>query len=413
MWCEASAWCVQQWVRARALINLNLVLPVQSTRSLNVVQALMESVTLSQPQPKFPPELIKFLAKVHSAWHVAIPLLETHVIIFPDETRCFHALAELYRLVDEDDLLYGLWKNKCASSRAVGTLGVPVPLTLCKSGSHNIAHALPFTGYGLRRGLNALHGQMLHRVVTQDLAQAVLPEPAGRAARAPRAARAARGRRRRQPRRRPPARPLPHADAARQVAGRGSEALGAEQVLQGAVRAGGRARRRRAAGPCRWQGAARARGVDPLHAAAQPVRADARRAAAWFTSCCCRPVELQHAAGRCRALPGLLGLQIARMCLHCCQVVCMSNLKSPREATRCRWDELYQVATTCQNPRLSLDCQWRLGRWDELVNSLQNPSFQVLTLPLQAACALPLCRCNGTSTLRAISDVLTSPATSA
>jgi transformation/transcription domain-associated protein len=80
-----------------------------------VVQALMESVTLSQPQPKFPPELIKFLAKVHSAWHVAIPLLETHVIIFPDDTRCFHALAELYRLVDEEDLLYGLWKNKCAS----------------------------------------------------------------------------------------------------------------------------------------------------------------------------------------------------------------------------------------------------------------------------------------------------------
>ena len=88
---------------------------VQSTRACNVVQALMESVTLSQPQPKFPPELIKFLAKVHSAWHVAIPLLETHVIIFPSDTRCFHALAELYRLVQEDDLLYGLWKNRCAT----------------------------------------------------------------------------------------------------------------------------------------------------------------------------------------------------------------------------------------------------------------------------------------------------------
>lgn len=73
----------------------------------------MESVSLLQPQPKVPAELIKFLAKVHSAWHVAIPLLETHVILFPSDARCFHALAELYRLVQEEDLLYGLWKNKC------------------------------------------------------------------------------------------------------------------------------------------------------------------------------------------------------------------------------------------------------------------------------------------------------------
>ena len=56
---------------------------------------------------------------MHAAWHVAIPLLETHVIIFPDDTRCFHALAELYRLVDETDLLYGLWKNKCVSKQLV------------------------------------------------------------------------------------------------------------------------------------------------------------------------------------------------------------------------------------------------------------------------------------------------------
>ena len=88
---------------------------VQATRSVNVVQALLESITHSQPQPKFPPELIKFLAKVHSAAHVAIPLLQTRVMLFPADTRCFHALADLYRLVAEDDLLYGLWKHKCAA----------------------------------------------------------------------------------------------------------------------------------------------------------------------------------------------------------------------------------------------------------------------------------------------------------
>ena len=89
---------------------------MQASRSPNVIQALMESINLSQPQPKIPPELIKFLAKNHSAWHIAIPLLENHVIIFPDETRCFHALSELYRLVSEQDIMYGLWKQRYAYS---------------------------------------------------------------------------------------------------------------------------------------------------------------------------------------------------------------------------------------------------------------------------------------------------------
>jgi hypothetical protein len=62
-------------------------------------QALLEGISLSQPQPKIPPELIKFLGKSFNSWHIAIPLLESHVIIFPDESRCFDALAELYKQV--------------------------------------------------------------------------------------------------------------------------------------------------------------------------------------------------------------------------------------------------------------------------------------------------------------------------
>jgi transformation/transcription domain-associated protein len=59
----------------------------------------LEGISLSQPQPKIPPELIKFLGKSFNSWHIAIPLLESHVIIFPDESRCFDALAELYKQV--------------------------------------------------------------------------------------------------------------------------------------------------------------------------------------------------------------------------------------------------------------------------------------------------------------------------
>ena len=47
------------------------------------LQALLEGISLSQPQPKLPSESIKFLGKTYNAWHIAIPLLESHVVLFP------------------------------------------------------------------------------------------------------------------------------------------------------------------------------------------------------------------------------------------------------------------------------------------------------------------------------------------
>ena len=47
------------------------------------LQSLLEGISLSQPQPKIPSELIKFLGKTFNAWHMAIPLLESHVMLFP------------------------------------------------------------------------------------------------------------------------------------------------------------------------------------------------------------------------------------------------------------------------------------------------------------------------------------------
>jgi transformation/transcription domain-associated protein len=58
---------------------------------------MLEAISVSSPQPKLPPELIKHLGKTYNAWHIAIPLLESHVLIFPDEHRCFDALAEMYK----------------------------------------------------------------------------------------------------------------------------------------------------------------------------------------------------------------------------------------------------------------------------------------------------------------------------
>ena len=52
-----------------------------------MVQALLEGISLCQPQPKLPSELIKFLGKTFCAWHNAIPLLESHVFLFPEVGR--------------------------------------------------------------------------------------------------------------------------------------------------------------------------------------------------------------------------------------------------------------------------------------------------------------------------------------
>ena len=62
-------------------------------------QAMLDGIAVSQPQPKIPPELIKFLGKTYNAWQIAIPLLESHVVMFPQDSRCFDALVELYKLV--------------------------------------------------------------------------------------------------------------------------------------------------------------------------------------------------------------------------------------------------------------------------------------------------------------------------
>lgn len=78
----------------------------------NVVQALLEGLQLSHPQPRMPSELIKYIGKTYNAWHIALALLESHVVLFTNEAKCSESLAELYRLLNEEDMRCGLWKKK-------------------------------------------------------------------------------------------------------------------------------------------------------------------------------------------------------------------------------------------------------------------------------------------------------------
>ncbi|CAM8985650.1 unnamed protein product [Rhodiola kirilowii] len=83
----------------------------QSSRP-NVVQALLEGLQVSHPQLRMPSELIKYLGKTYNAWHISLALLESQVMLFQTDTKCAESLAELYRLLNEDDMRCGLWKKR-------------------------------------------------------------------------------------------------------------------------------------------------------------------------------------------------------------------------------------------------------------------------------------------------------------
>lgn len=71
------------WSCTWALHAVNLQITGLIIWGFVLMQALLEGISLSQPQPKIPSELIKFLGKTYNAWHIAIPLLESHVMLFP------------------------------------------------------------------------------------------------------------------------------------------------------------------------------------------------------------------------------------------------------------------------------------------------------------------------------------------
>jgi transformation/transcription domain-associated protein len=83
----------------------------QQYQRLNVIQALMEGILFSEPQIKIPAELMKFLGKRYNVCHIAIPLLEHHLSRnLLKDVRGFHALADLYKHLSEEDMLAGLWR---------------------------------------------------------------------------------------------------------------------------------------------------------------------------------------------------------------------------------------------------------------------------------------------------------------
>ncbi|CAH9116378.1 unnamed protein product [Cuscuta epithymum] len=96
----------------------------QAMQRPNVVQALLEGLQLSHPQPRMPSELIKYIGKTYNAWHIALALLESHVMLFINDTKCAESLAELYRSLNEEDMRCGLWKKRSVSAETQAGLSL-------------------------------------------------------------------------------------------------------------------------------------------------------------------------------------------------------------------------------------------------------------------------------------------------
>ncbi|KAJ0977267.1 hypothetical protein J5N97_012741 [Dioscorea zingiberensis] len=93
----------------------------------NVVQAILEGLHLSHPQPRMPSELIKYIGKTYNAWHISLALLESHVMLFMNEAKCSESLAELYRLLnEEEDMRCGLLKKVGVSGMFLADYGKSV-----------------------------------------------------------------------------------------------------------------------------------------------------------------------------------------------------------------------------------------------------------------------------------------------
>ena len=54
------------------------------------------------------PEILQYMGKHFNMWHIAIPQLENHVMLYNKNERYVHALQELYGGLMEEDMQAGL-----------------------------------------------------------------------------------------------------------------------------------------------------------------------------------------------------------------------------------------------------------------------------------------------------------------
>lgn len=89
----------------------------QTDKRPNCVATLLEGIARAKPICKFPPHVMKYLAKSYDAWYIAATSMEDlamrPVIDTPNVRESnLDALVEVYAGLEEDDLFYGTWRRR-------------------------------------------------------------------------------------------------------------------------------------------------------------------------------------------------------------------------------------------------------------------------------------------------------------
>ena len=89
----------------------------QVDRRPNCVSTLLEGIARAKPICKFPPHVMKYLAKSYDAWYVAASSMESLAmkpVIGSSNVResNLDALVEVYAALEESDLFYGTWRRR-------------------------------------------------------------------------------------------------------------------------------------------------------------------------------------------------------------------------------------------------------------------------------------------------------------
>ncbi|KAF2269491.1 hypothetical protein CC78DRAFT_612460 [Lojkania enalia] len=84
----------------------------------NCVSSMLDAIVHARPRVKFPPHIMKYLARTYNAWYTAAVYMEDSAITPIIDTEKLResnldALLEIYSALEEDDLFYGTWRRRC------------------------------------------------------------------------------------------------------------------------------------------------------------------------------------------------------------------------------------------------------------------------------------------------------------
>lgn len=69
--------------------------------------------------------MLQYLGKQLNLWHVSIPILENHLVVYPQNERYIFALNELYNKLIDEDYIAGLRRQvaSCPETRTIVSYG--------------------------------------------------------------------------------------------------------------------------------------------------------------------------------------------------------------------------------------------------------------------------------------------------